>query len=167
MTTVIHSARKLDAHGEVDSFWMLVDGDTIVSTGHGAHPDATTVVDAAGAWLVPGFIDLHGHGGGGFSFDDGPESILAALAMHRSRGTTRSLISLVANPLATLRTSLSSIADLVADDPLILGAHLEGGALLDVVLAGHDAFDRRIEVLTLGLGEKADVPEVDAEQGHP
>ncbi|MEQ1735209.1 MAG: N-acetylglucosamine-6-phosphate deacetylase [Rhodoglobus sp.] len=126
MTTVIHSARKLDAHGEVDNFWMFIDGDTITSTGHGPHPDATTVVDTAGAWLVPGFIDLHGHGGGGFSFDDGPDAILSALALHRSRGTTRSVISLVANPLATLRTSLSSIADLVADDPLILGAHLEG-----------------------------------------
>ncbi len=138
MTTVIHSARKLDAHGEVDSFWMLFDGDTIVSTGNGAHPDASTVVDAAGAWLVPGFIDLHGHGGGGFSFDDGPEAILSALAIHRSRGTTRSVISLVANPLAALRTSLASIADLVADDPLILGSHLEGPYLAEKRRGAHN-----------------------------
>ncbi|MDP3209573.1 MAG: N-acetylglucosamine-6-phosphate deacetylase, partial [Rhodoglobus sp.] len=139
MTTVIHSARKLDAHGEVDSFWMLFDGDTIVSTGHGTHPDATTVVDAAGAWLVPGFIDLHGHGGGGFSFDDGPDSILAALALHRSRGTTRSVISLVANPLATLRTSLATIADLADSDPLILGSHLEGPYLAEKRRGAHNS----------------------------
>ena len=138
MTTVIHSARKLDAHGEVDSFWMLVDGDTIVSTGHGAPPDASTIVDAGGAWLVPGFIDLHGHGGGGYSFDDGPEAILAALALHRSRGTTRSVISLVANPLAILHRSLDTIADLAADDPLILGAHLEGPYLAEKRRGAHN-----------------------------
>jgi N-acetylglucosamine-6-phosphate deacetylase len=129
--TLIHSARKLDAHGEVDSFWVLMDGDSIVGTGHGAPPQAAVaiageVVDAAGRWLVPGFLDLHGHGGGGFSFDDGDDAIVSALATHRRHGTTRSVLSLVANPLASLRTSLETIADLAEDDPLVLGAHLEG-----------------------------------------
>lgn len=123
---LIHSARKLDARGEVDSFWMLCQGDTIVSTGHGTPPPATTTIDAGGGWLTPGFIDLHGHGGGGHSFDDGPAEILAALATHRSHGTTRSVVSLVANPVPRLVESLSAIADLAAADPLILGSHLEG-----------------------------------------
>lgn len=127
MTTLIHGARKLDAHGQVDDFWMLLDGGVITATGSGpAHPDAPTIVDAGGKWLVPGFIDLHGHGGGGHSYDDGPEQIRAALAVHRSHGTTRSVISLVANPVESLRTSLGTVADLAADDPLILGSHLEG-----------------------------------------
>ncbi len=131
MSVLIHGARKLDAHGEVDSFWMLVDGDTIVGTGHGSPPPAAAAIaeetmDTAGRWLVPGFLDLHGHGGGGFAFDDGAEAIQAALAVHRRHGTTRSVISLVANPLSSLRTSLSAIADLAHDDPLILGSHLEG-----------------------------------------
>jgi N-acetylglucosamine-6-phosphate deacetylase len=124
MSTVFEHARKVDAHGEVDDFWMLVDGDTIVSTGHGAAPAADSRVDVAGRWLTPGFIDLHCHGAGGFSFDDGPEAISSALAVHRAHGTTRSVISLVANPLAVLRESLDGIAAL--DDPLVLGAHLEG-----------------------------------------
>lgn len=127
MSTLFHGARKLDAHGQVDDFWMLVEGDSIVATGSGPqHPDAATSVDIAGHWLVPGFIDLHGHGGGGHAYDDGPEEILAALATHRAHGTTRSVISLVANPLAMLRTSLETIADLTEVDPLILGSHLEG-----------------------------------------
>lgn len=131
--TLIHSARKLDAHGEVDAFWVLLDGDSIVGTGHGAPPEAAVAiagegetVDAGGRWLVPGFLDLHGHGGGGFSFDDGDDAIRSALATHRRHGTTRSVLSLVANPLASLRTSLEAIADLADDDPLVLGSHLEG-----------------------------------------
>jgi N-acetylglucosamine-6-phosphate deacetylase len=142
VTTLFHGARKLDAAGVVDDFWMLVDGDTIVATGSGPAPgpvpndlpgpagralgDAPTTVDVGGRWLVPGFIDLHGHGGGGHSFDDGPHELLDALATHRAHGTTRSVVSLVANPIAALRASLGMIADLAASDPLILGSHLEG-----------------------------------------
>lgn len=142
--TLIHSARKLDAHGEVDSFWVLIDGYSIVGTGHGAPPEAAVAiagetVDAAGRWLVPGFIDLHGHGGGGFSFDDGDDAIVTALATHRRHGTTRSVLSLVANPLASLRTSLETIADLAEDDPLVLGAHLEGPFLAAERRGAHNA----------------------------
>ncbi len=126
MTTVIHSARKLDASGEQDSFWMLFDGGSITATGTGQHPSADTEIDARGHWLVPGFIDLHGHGGGGHQYDDGIEAISAGVAAHRAHGTTRSVISLVANPLDALLDSLAAIAGLAATDPLVLGSHLEG-----------------------------------------
>lgn len=125
-TTVFEHARKVDAYGQVDDFWMLVDGDTITAVGHGAAPTASERVDVGGRWLVPGFIDLHCHGGGGFAFDDGADAISNALAVHRAHGTTRSVISLVANPLAMLRQSLEVIAEIAAHDPLVLGAHLEG-----------------------------------------
>jgi len=106
---------------------MLIDGDSIVSTGSGPQrPDAAAIVDVGGQWLVPGFIDLHGHGGGGHAYDGTAEDITAALATHRAHGTTRSVISLVANPLPELERSLGLVADLVASDPLVLGTHLEG-----------------------------------------
>ncbi|MCL2515555.1 MAG: N-acetylglucosamine-6-phosphate deacetylase [Microbacteriaceae bacterium] len=132
---VIHSARKIDAAGEVDGFWFSsVDGViTAVGEGSGWQRDAAaaasagaTVVDARGAWLAPGFIDLHGHGAGGFAFDDGAYAISKALEVHRAHGTTRSVISLVANPVAELCASLAAIADVVTADPLVLGSHLEG-----------------------------------------
>ncbi len=127
MTILFHGARKLDGHGQVDDFWMLVRADTIVSTGSGRQfPEATERIDVGGLWFVPGFMDLHCHGGGGHPFDDGPDEIAAALLTHRAHGTTRSLISLVANPVAQIRESLGVIADLASSDPLILGSHLEG-----------------------------------------
>ena len=140
MSFLIHGARKLDALGQVDDFWVLVDGNSIVDTGSGPqHPPADTTINAHGHWLTPGFIDLHGHGGGGHAFDDGPEEILAALATHRAHGTTRSVISLVANPLAQLRTSLAQIADIVDADPLVLGSHLEGPFLSVKARGAHNA----------------------------
>ena len=127
MTTLFHGARKLDGHGQVDDFWMLMRADTIVSTGSGRQfPEATERIDVGGLWFVPGFMDLHCHGGGGHPYDDGPDEIAAALLTHRAHGTTRSLISLVANPVAQIRESLGVIADLASSDPLILGSHLEG-----------------------------------------
>ena len=126
MTTLFAHARKLDASGQVDDFWMLVDGDSIVSVGTGAGPSADETVDLGGDWLAPGFIDLHSHGAGGFSYDDGADAIESALAVHRAHGTTRSVISLVANPISALESSLATIAGLVDSDPLVLGSHLEG-----------------------------------------
>lgn len=127
MSTLFQHGRKLDAHGQVDDFWMLVEDATITSVGSGPqHPDADTVVDVDGHWLVPGFLDLHGHGGGGHAYDDGAESLAAAIATHRAHGTTRSVISLVANPLDRLVASLGVIATAAEADPLVLGAHLEG-----------------------------------------
>lgn len=140
MTILFHGAQKLDVHGQIDDFWMLVSADTIVSTGSGPqHPDADERIDAGGHWLVPGFLDLHSHGAGGYSFDDGAESIVTALATHRAHGTTRSVISLVANPLAQLRESLGVIAELAASDPLVLGSHLEGPFLSPERRGAHNA----------------------------
>lgn len=141
MTTLFHGARKLDSDGQVDDFWMLADGDTITETGSGRPPEpsgAVDRIDVSGNWLVPGFIDLHCHGGGGHSFDNDADEILAAIATHRAHGTTRSVLSLVANPLAQLRASLAVIAELTDSDPTILGSHLEGPFLAEGKRGAHN-----------------------------
>ena len=147
-TTLVANAHAVDASGETEGFWMLLDGDRIAATGSaadrtypleapgrhrdgrdglgGALPAADTVVDLGGARLTPGLVDLHSHGGGGASHDGGPDEIERGLALHRSHGTTRSLVSLVANPIDRLRGSIEAIAELRRRDPLVLGAHLEG-----------------------------------------
>lgn len=128
MTTLLHNALLTDERGETPDGWVLFDGDSIaaVGTARDGLPDADERVDLGGARLVPGFVDIHGHGGGGHTYDDGGDELLAAIAAHRAHGTTRSVISLVANPLAALRESLGEIADLASADPLVLGTHLEG-----------------------------------------
>ena len=138
MSILFSHARKLDAAGATDDFWVLIEGDSIVSTGTGAVPSADTVIDLDGAWLTPGFLDLHSHGAGGFSFDDGADAIRAGLAVHRAHGTTRSVVSLVTSPIAALEASLAVVADLVAEDPLILGSHLEGPYLSPHRAGAHD-----------------------------
>jgi N-acetylglucosamine-6-phosphate deacetylase len=142
---LLHGARKLDADGIVDEFWMVFGGGRIaaVGTGSGWQALAPSIppedrVDARGQWVTPGFIDVHGHGGGGAAFDDGPEAIRTALDAHRAHGTTRSVLSLVANPLPELAESLRQIARLAERDPLVLGSHLEGPFLSPLHRGAHE-----------------------------
>ncbi|NHF63113.1 N-acetylglucosamine-6-phosphate deacetylase [Microcella pacifica] len=127
-TTLLTGGRLLDADGSRHG-WILLEGDRIAATGlkgRDAPPPAATTIDLAGRTLTPGFIDLHGHGGGGAAYDNGPDEIRQALATHRAHGTTRSVISLVANPLDDVVASLGVVAALSESDPTVVGAHLEG-----------------------------------------
>ncbi|PZE27215.1 N-acetylglucosamine-6-phosphate deacetylase [Curtobacterium sp. MCBD17_028] len=125
-TTLLRAARAVDVSGIVEDPWLLLDGDTIRATGSGPDaPAAEEVVDLGTATITPGFVDLHGHGGGGGAYDH-PDQIPTGLAVHRAHGTTRSVISLVANPVPVLVDHLTAIRALAARDPLVLGAHLEG-----------------------------------------
>ncbi|PPG12479.1 N-acetylglucosamine-6-phosphate deacetylase [Rathayibacter sp. AY1C6] len=139
---IIHSARKVDAAGTVEDHWLLARDGAITATGTGtgwqAQAEGAQLHDARGLTAVPGFIDLHVHGGGGHGFDGGAETIRAGLALHRSRGTTRSLVSLVSAPLEQLEASLDAVSALAAADPLVLGAHLEGPFLAPSRRGAHD-----------------------------
>lgn len=137
--TLLKASRAVDASGTTTDPWILIAGDRIEATGTGQSvPFAHTVVDLGDATLTPGFIDLHSHGGAGESYDADMSSGSSALAMHRSRGTTRSVLSLVSAPIDALEQSLSQIRALMLDDELILGAHLEGPFLAADNRGAHD-----------------------------
>lgn len=125
-TTLLRGARLVDGRGEVPGGWVLLEGDTIAATGSGPAPDAAQTRELPGATLVPGFVDLHGHGAGGHAYDDGGDELRAALAAHRAHGTTRAVVSIVTAPLIELRERLAEVAELTTADPLVLGSHLEG-----------------------------------------
>lgn len=126
MTTLLHNAIRVDERGELADAWVLFDGERIAAAGSGSAPEASETIDLGGAVIAPGFVDLHGHGAGGHAYDDGGDELRAALAVHRAHGTTRSVVSIVTNPLAELRERLIEVAALAAADPLVLGSHLEG-----------------------------------------
>ncbi|MDQ0745625.1 N-acetylglucosamine-6-phosphate deacetylase [Clavibacter sp. B3I6] len=137
-TTLLRAARAVDARGAVDEAWVLLDGDAMAALGSGREtPAADRVVDLGDATLVPGFVDLHVHGGAGGSHDDGPDGIRAAVTLHRRHGTTRSVLSLVANPVPDLARSLAGIRAVMAEDPTVLGAHLEGPFLSPAAAGAH------------------------------
>lgn len=123
--------------------WVRVEADRITAMGVGPQPvplAGEAVRELGGALLMPGFIDVHVHGGGGGSFDTGdPAEVARTVSYQRRNGTTRCLASLVTAPVPELLAEVSSLAELV-EDGVITGIHLEGPFLSE---AHRGAQDRR------------------------
>lgn len=140
---VVRCARAVDARGAVDDAWVAVRDGRIAAVGRGdawsQHAGGAEVVDASGLTLVPGFVDLHVHGGGGHAHEEGAGAILAATAAHRAHGTLRTVVSLVSDDVDALAQRLSVVADLVEERPEVLGSHLEGPFLSVARKGAHSA----------------------------
>jgi N-acetylglucosamine-6-phosphate deacetylase len=109
--------------GVLNPGWLAVHGGRIADLGAGPPPAAPL---HRGHWALPGFVDLHVHGGGGASFTDGDAGAARrAAAFHRDHGSTTLLASLVTAPTSELEGRLAMLAAL-ADEGVIDGIHLEG-----------------------------------------
>lgn len=87
-------------------------------------------VDMRGYTLVPGFIDIHVHGGMGRSVMEGTEDALTTVGSHLlSHGVTSWLATTVTGPLDATREVLSAARSMMRhgrDGANLLGVHLEG-----------------------------------------
>lgn len=113
--------------------YAAIDGDTILAAGQGAVPEAFQSfeqIDLAGAYLSPGFIDAHCHGGGGADFMDGTvEAILTAARAHMRHGTTAMMPTTVTCPDEELFRFFELYEEALRTTenmPRLLGIHLEG-----------------------------------------
>ncbi|MFF3503623.1 N-acetylglucosamine-6-phosphate deacetylase [Streptomyces sp. NPDC003247] len=107
--------------GTVRGGRVVVDGTRIAATA----PDGVQVIDARGHWLVPGFVDLHNHGGGGASFSGPAEDVLRAVRTHRRHGTTTLVASTVTDDMDLLVRQAGLLSEL-AEQGDIAGIHFEG-----------------------------------------
>ncbi len=113
--------------GDADTLvsgWVETAGDRIVATGTGEPlRPADDHVDGV---LIPGYVDVHSHGGGGASFvTEDPDVARQALAAHRRLGITTMVASLVTGAMPDLKRQVGCLAGLVESGELA-GIHLEG-----------------------------------------
>ena len=102
-----------------------------------AFPAATLPAPSDRVYL-PGMIDVHCHGGGGFDFPGSDvDGARAAAAHHLGRGTTTLLASLVSAAPEKLLERIATLAPLV-DDDTVAGLHLEGPFLAQEVCGAQD-----------------------------
>jgi N-acetylglucosamine-6-phosphate deacetylase len=74
---------------------VLVTGDRITAAGDAANPLPETAahrIDLHGAYLVPGYVDLHVHGGAGADFMDGTDEAFHTVCRAHTRHGTTSLL---------------------------------------------------------------------------
>ncbi len=94
----------------------------------GEEPLADTLaVDAAGKYLLPGFIDIHCHGGGGYDFmDASPEEMLKISEYHLKHGTTTLVATTMTDTDDAIFAALDRFSKLGDDRLTLHGVHLEG-----------------------------------------
>lgn len=112
---------------------VVVLGDRIEAAGTIADvriPASATRLDLPDLILVPGFIEPHVHGAGGFDVMDGTPDSMNIISKTLARyGTTSFLPTTVSAPLDVLEAALKSLADFIHADAAgatPLGIHLEG-----------------------------------------
>lgn len=151
---VLTDARVLTPDGIVDGGLRISDG-RVAAVG----AEVGDGESLSGALVVPGFVDIHVHGGGGHDMSASAADMAGAVRFHRGHGTTTSLVSLVTAPVDALCEQLSWAADL-ADTGEIAGAHLEG-PFLSHVRCGAQNPDHLLEPDLTAFGRM-----VEAARGH-
>jgi N-acetylglucosamine-6-phosphate deacetylase len=124
---------KVVAGGRVlDPGYVTVSDDRIVDVGHGRPRDlgGGPHLDLDGSWLLPGYIDLHVHGGGGGSFTGSDQDEhLTATRFHSQHGTTSLLATTVSSSREHLRRAVTALRETMrgqTQGSRILGINLEG-----------------------------------------
>lgn len=131
--TSYRASRLLTPATELSPGVVTVDGEGRVAALSKKAPGGWPVVELGQCTIVPGFVDLHLHGGAGAGVNGGVEEEVAAdlarvCAFHASHGTTSLLATTVSDRHERLVATLRAIgrAERPAGGARLLGAHLEG-----------------------------------------
>ena len=123
----IYNAQVVLENGIIWDGVILVEDGKILKVGSSREmdiPEDAMRIDAEGAYVGPGFVDLHVHGGGGYSTCREPEKAAEHFLRH---GQT----TILGTPdyhmdLQTLLDSIASIKAAMKTNPSIKGIYMEG-----------------------------------------
>jgi len=131
---IITAARAVIEDQERRDIWLDIRDGLIHEIGDGPHPSAERKFPGT---LIPGFVDIHCHGGGGYYFSNlNADQIRIAIDIHRKAGTTTQYASLVTADLEQLKAQIEALIPFVQSGDLA-GLHLEGPYLSRAKCGAH------------------------------
>lgn len=131
MHVTLQGARLVDANMDVASGNITVEGARIQSVGE-TDAESGIQIDAADAIIVPGFVEIHTHGGGGYNLHTTDiEEVRSYARWVASTGVTSFLVTTVGVPAAVpeeqLRVATEAVAEYIpGHSAQPLGVFLEG-----------------------------------------
>ena len=126
----IINGKVITPEGIRDNVIVDIENGRISSVGNTEKSLRAEIIDAAGLYVSPGFIDIHIHGGGGYDFMDGDvNAFLEIAALHARYGTTLMMPTTLSGSQQELINTLEAyhIANGRNDNgSRFAGMHLEG-----------------------------------------
>lgn len=128
---LLHDARLVQATGAPQRGWLWVRDRRIAAFGVGDPPDMDGQrIDAQGHLLLPGFIDIHTHGGmNADTMDADPDALRTMARYYAENGVTSFLATTWTDSRERTTAALKTIAETVGPiegGATLVGAHLEG-----------------------------------------
>ena len=124
---ILTNARLIFPDGIRDGLEVVVHDGKIDAIRPAARARGKDVVDLAGNYLAPGFVDLHVHGALGRDTMEGlAEAFRAICDFHATGGTTSLLLTTATAPIEKLVEILSAVRDRRSSISAIAGVHVEG-----------------------------------------
>ncbi|WP_119071877.1 N-acetylglucosamine-6-phosphate deacetylase [Aggregatilinea lenta] len=129
---LFHNAQVMAPTGRLPKGWLLVDGTRIAAMGAGDPPEFSDheSIDAQGLTLLPGFVDIHVHGGGGAeAMDATPDALRTMARLYAQHGVTAFTATTWTDSDARITAALEVILEVQGRQPdgaTLLGAYLEG-----------------------------------------
>src|SRR6266446_493165 len=126
-TMILTNARLIFPDGIRDGLEVVVHDGKIDAIRPAARARGKDVVDLAGNYLAPGFVDLHVHGALGRDTMEGlAEAFRAICDFHATGGTTSLLLTTATAPIEKIVQILRAVRDCRSSTSAIAGVHVEG-----------------------------------------
>ncbi len=109
-------------------------------------PRTAEIIDVGGAYISPGFIDIHVHGGSGADFMDGtPQAVRSACRAHGRHGTTTIFPTTTTGSRKQISDMLDACAQVKREKgvPNLAGVHLYGPYFAEDKVGCHSLAGRR------------------------
>ena len=143
---LVTNARVVGAESVLVTGWVATSAGIIEALGAGSPDPALArgrdVLDAGGATVLPGFVDVHVHGAVGHEVMDGnAEGLTAMSAFFATHGVTSFLATTWTAPADETMRALNAVAEVVGKElpgARVLGAHMEGPYLSEARCGAQD-----------------------------